>query len=55
MEDKVGLGKNEERFGLSTTGFNYPEAYSSSQVNPIFRPTLPTLELSTGFAPSNPY
>jgi spermidine synthase len=46
---------NAERFGLSTTGFNYPEAYSSSQVNSIFRPTLPTLELSTSFAPSNPY
>jgi spermidine synthase len=46
---------NEERFRLSTTGFNYPETYSPSQVNSIFHPTLPTLELSTGFAPFSPY
>ena len=46
---------NEERFRLSTTGFDYPETYSPSQVNSIFNPTVPTLELSTGFAPFNPY
>ncbi|MEE8349053.1 MAG: hypothetical protein V3R94_05765 [Acidobacteriota bacterium] len=46
---------NEERFDLSTTGFDYPETYSSSQVNSIFHPTLPTLELSTGLTPFNPY
>lgn len=46
---------NEGRFRLSTTGFNYPETYSPSQVNSIFNPTLPTLELSTGFAPFNPF
>lgn len=46
---------NQERFRLSTTGFNYPESYSPSQVNSIFNPTLPTLELSTGFVPFHPY
>ena len=47
---------NEERFRLATAdAFDYPETYSPQQVNSIFHPTIPSLELSTEFSPYNPY
>ena len=45
---------NEERLRLAA-GFNYPENYSPAQVNSVFHPTIPSLELSTQFRPLRPY
>ena len=41
---------NRERLKLSAR-FDYPETYSPREVNSIFHPTIPTIELATEFAP----